>query len=74
MSETYYPVINGVYKHYKGGLYKVLSMATHSETNEPMVVYQSLLFGSIYVRPLSIWNESVQISPINKRQRFIFVQ
>lgn len=71
MDEIYYPVINGVYIHYKGGLYKVLSMATHSETNEPMVIYQSLLFGSVYVRPLSSWNEKVKIGSKRFKERFV---
>ena len=30
----------GIYKHYKGGLYKVLFIARHSETLEEMVVYE----------------------------------
>lgn len=56
-NEKNYPVIGGRYRHYKGGLYKVVKMATHTETNEPMVVYRSLNFGSWYCRPLTNWNE-----------------
>jgi len=52
-----YPMIDGIYEHYKGGRYQVITLSTHTETNEKMVVYKSLLFGSIYVRPLSVWNE-----------------
>ncbi len=54
-----YPLPGASYKHYKGGIYEVISMATHTETQEAMVVYKSLLFGSIYVRPLDSWNKSV---------------
>ena len=54
-----YPEIGKTYRHYKGGLYKVITMATHTETNEPLVIYQSLLFGSILARPLSIWSEVI---------------
>ena len=50
-----YPEIGKIYQHYKGGKYKVLTLASHSETNEPLVIYQSLLFGSIYARPLYMW-------------------
>ena len=32
-----YPEINAIYKHYKGGLYKFITMANHTETDEKMV-------------------------------------
>jgi hypothetical protein len=54
-----YPKLGIPYYHYKGGVYEVLSLAKHTETNEDMVVYKSLLFGSIYVRPLSMWFDDV---------------
>ena len=31
------PIINGIYRHYKGNKYKVLGIAKHSETLEEMV-------------------------------------
>jgi hypothetical protein len=34
-------------------------MATHSETGEKLVVYKSINFGSVYVRPYEIWNDIV---------------
>lgn len=52
-----YPLPGSVYKHYKGGIYKVLSLATHTETSDPLVIYQSIHFGSIYARPLSMWED-----------------
>lgn len=54
-----YPEIGCTYRHYKGGLYEVLTLCTHTETNEILVIYKSLLFGSIYARPLESWNSSV---------------
>ena len=54
-----YPEMGGIYQHYKGGKYEVLTMATHSETGEALVLYKSLLFGSIYARPLSMWFDVV---------------
>ena len=50
----------GRYKHFKGNEYLVLQIAKHSETMEPMVVYQAL-YGDcgVWVRPASMWNESV---------------
>ena len=59
MFKTTYPIIGGKYEHYKGGVYEVVSLAQHTETNEAMVIYKSLLFGTIYARPLTSWNEPV---------------
>ena len=52
----------GTYKHYKGNLYKVYFIATHSETEEPLVVYQAL-YGECghWVRPLSMFLETVEV-------------
>lgn len=33
-----YPKIESLYKHYKGGLYKVLTLSKHTETNETLVI------------------------------------
>lgn len=55
-----YPEMGGIYKHYKGGKYEVLTMATHSETGEALVLYKSLLFGNIYARPLSMWFDVIE--------------
>ena len=50
----------GLYRHFKGNLYRLLYVAKHSETLEPMVVYQAL-YGAmgIWVRPAQMWNEWV---------------
>ena len=50
----------GIYRHFKGNEYRFLYTATHSETLEPMVVYQAL-YGQrgIWVRPAAMWNETV---------------
>lgn len=54
--------IGGIYRHYKNKDYKVLAVATHSETLEKMVVYQAL-YGErgIWVRPLAMFVEMVEI-------------
>lgn len=65
-----YPRINGIYQHYKGGHYKVLMLAKHSETNDTVVVYQSIHFGSYHVRPLPMWSEEVEIKGGPNVQRF----
>ena len=50
----------GKYRHFKGGEYEVVGIAHHSETMEDMVVYRAL-YGeqALWVRPLSMWNETV---------------
>ena len=51
----------GIYRHFKGNRYEVIGMANHSETMEPMVVYQAL-YGEmgLWVRPADMWNETVE--------------
>jgi hypothetical protein len=64
----------GVYRHFKGNLYRVLAVATHSETLEPMVVYQALYKEQgIWVRPASMWTEQID-RPEYSGPRFQFVE
>ena len=51
----------GRYRHFKGKEYEVLYLARHSETEEEMVVYRAL-YGErgVWVRPASMWNETVE--------------
>ena len=50
----------GKYRHFKGNEYEVVALAHNSETMEDMVVYKALYGdGEIWVRPLSMWNETV---------------
>ena len=51
----------GKYRHFKGNEYEVIAIAKHSETTEDMVVYKALYSeGSLWVRPASMWNETVE--------------
>ncbi|MFI5358182.1 MAG: DUF1653 domain-containing protein [Opitutales bacterium] len=50
----------GLYRHYKGNSYRVLGLARHSETLEPLVVYQAL-YGEhgLWVRPAAMFVETI---------------
>ncbi|MCI6810876.1 MAG: DUF1653 domain-containing protein [Lachnospiraceae bacterium] len=52
------PQVNEIYRHFKGNLYKIVTLARDSETEEEVVVYQAL-YGdySIYVRSLAQFTE-----------------
>ena len=51
----------GKYRHFKGNEYEVISIARHSETTEPMVVYRAL-YGDheVWVRPAEMRNETIE--------------
>ena len=52
----------GIYQHYKGQHYQVFHVASHSETQEKLVVYQCLYDDySMWVRPLEMFLEDVEI-------------
>ena len=51
----------GRYRHFKGNEYEVIGMAKHTETLEEVVVYRALYGdGLIWVRPASMWDETVE--------------
>ena len=52
----------GLYRHYKGNFYEVITTAQHSETEEWMVVYKALYEEEgIWVRPYEMFIEKVKI-------------
>lgn len=55
-----YKLYRGKYRHYKGQLYEVLGVCTHTETEEKLVYYQSL-YGdfAFWVRPIKKFFEMV---------------
>ena len=66
-------VIGGKYRHYKGNLYRLLSIGRHSETLEPMAVYRALYGeGEVWVRPMSMWNETVTVGGVTQ-PRFAYI-
>jgi hypothetical protein len=67
-------VKTGLYEHYKGNKYQVIEVATHSETEEKLVVYRPM-YGdmALWVRPLAMFVESVEIDG-KAMPRFKFLQ
>ena len=68
-------VKKGIYRHYKGNQYEVLSVASHSETLEEMVVYKALYDEEkVWVRPLSMWNDKIILKDGSETKRFVLVE
>ncbi len=67
----------GIYKHSKKGtLYRVIGTAAHSETLEPMVVYEAQYenpVSKLWVRPAAIFEDVVEIEG-KKVPRFVFIR
>ena len=67
------PLPGAEYEHYKGNRYRVIDIATHSETLEPLVIYQALYGeGCIWVRPLKMFLEKVTVDG-EENDRFMYV-
>lgn len=67
-------IVGKTYKHFKGNLYKVLCIATDSETNEEVVVYEAL-YGKhlIWTRPYDMFNSLVDRKKYpNIKQKYRF--
>lgn len=64
----------GVYKHYKGGEYDVLTLATHSESLDKLVVYRAR-YGArnIWVRPVEMFFENVEYCGVEV-ERFSYLR
>lgn len=63
----------GRYRHYKGKDYEVVGLATHSETEEKLVVYRTLYGGfDLWVRPLEMFVGTVELDG-EPTPRFTFI-
>jgi hypothetical protein len=64
----------GLYRHYKGAMYRVEGVATHSETEEKMIIYRPQ-YGeqALWVRPLVMFIEDVELDG-KKQPRFAFIK
>ena len=68
------PIKLGTYQHFKGNQYEVIGFAKHSETLDDMVIYKALYKeGGIWVRLLSMWEDTVEDKNGNSVKRFEYI-
>lgn len=66
LSDSAKSIKPGIYRHFKGNKYKVLSVGRNSETLEEVVVYQALYgHGHVWVRPVKSFVETVESAEPN---------
>lgn len=74
-ADTSFDLKPGRYRHYKGSDYQVIDVATHSEDESKLVVYRPLYGeGKLWVRPLDMFIEQVELPNGTKVPRFAFVE
>lgn len=53
----------GMYRHFQGGMYRVLSTATHTETGEKLVICRDENSGKVWAQPYEMF-----VSPVDREK------
>ena len=68
----------GLYRHFKGGEYRVYACATNTETGERCVFYQSLCgAGECFIRPVEMFTgnvDRIKYPNVTQKKRFELIR
>jgi hypothetical protein len=64
------PVRGMVVKHFKGDVYLVHGVATHTERSEPLVIYERVEDRKLFARPFASWDEPAKMADGLITERF----
>ena len=78
LAQRYKGMIGKTYRHFKGGMYKVIDIAVHSENAGVLVIYQSVKDPSlVWARPLDMFLSDVDKEKyplVRQDKRFVEVK
>ena len=60
----------GLFRHFKGGIYLVHGVVTHTETSETFVHYQEYPNGELWIKPLDLWYKEVILEDGSRPVRY----
>lgn len=55
-------ILQGIYRHYKGGKYIILGTATHTENGKRLVVYRDVITEKMWARPEKMFLDKLKIN------------
>lgn len=70
-------LVGQTYRHFKGSLHKVLSIAKHSETNELLVIYTHEETNEVWARPYDMFCSLVdkeKYPDVKQKHRFELIK